>query len=88
MKSRLENGRWSVDCLATFRATVQVRQTIVSSTRAQASLPYPRGFHNDSVDSGCSMPVSSQARAIILNGPGFTSTVSDQGRHDHRLGAG
>jgi hypothetical protein len=61
-------------------------QTIMSSTRAQALLAYPRGFHSDAGDSGWVVPVSSQARAVMLSGPGCTSTVSDQGRHAHRLG--
>ena len=33
-------------------------------------------------------PVSSHARAVMLKGPGWTSTVSDHGRHDNLLGAG
>src|SRR6201993_4490887 len=63
-------------------------QTTVNSTRAQALLAYPRGFHSDAGNSGCVTPVSSQARAVTLRGPGSTCTVSDQGRHAQRLGAG
>jgi hypothetical protein len=37
---------------------------------AQALLPYPRGFHRCAGDSGCVTPVSSQARAVTLSGPG------------------
>ena len=48
---------------------------------AQALLPYPRGFHSDAGDSGCVTPVSSQARAVRLSGPGSTSTVSDHSDH-------
>src|SRR5262249_41977189 len=59
----------------------------LNATRAHALLPYPRGFHRDARDSGWRAPVSSQARAVTRNGPGWTSTASDHRRHDHLLGA-
>src|ERR1700758_42092 len=55
---------------------------------AYALLPYPRGFHSEAGDSGWVTPVSFQARAVMLSGPGSTSTVSDHVHHAHRPGAG
>jgi hypothetical protein len=64
---------------------VRTCHTIVNSTRAQALLPCPRGFHSGAGDSGCVTPVSSHARAVTVIGPGRAFTVIDHNRQAHWL---
>src|SRR5437660_415017 len=61
------------------------RHRASTGAEAQELFTYPFGFHSAAADSGWLAPVLSQARAVMVTGPGGTSTVSDHSCHAHGL---